>query len=67
MRLLRKDLRQVYLIKEYGRKFDDIMANLQSGSEKMLTHAMDIPFEEGDSIERTLPNGVTETYVIDAQ
>ena len=64
MRLLQRDLKPVSLIKSDGSRYDDIRANLQSNVGKMLTQAMKIPFEEGDIIERTLPNGITEQYKI---
>lgn len=64
MRLLQRDLRPVSLIKFNGGRYDDIPANLQSNCGKMLTEEMQIPFEEGDIIERTLPNGITERYEI---
>ena len=64
MRLLQRDLKPVSLIKSDGSRYDDIRANLQSNVGKMLTQAMKIPFEEGDIIERTLPNGIIEQYEI---
>lgn len=64
MRLLQRDLKLVSLIKSDGRRYDGIRANLQSNVGKMLTQAMKIPFEEGDVIERTLPNGNTEQFEI---
>ena len=38
--------------------------NLQSSINKLLTQAFDIPFEEGDFIERELKNGIKEKYII---
>lgn len=64
MRLSRRDLKPVSLVKTDGSRYDDIRVNLQSSVGKMLTQAMKIPFEEGDIIERTLPNGVREQYEI---
>lgn len=64
MRLSRRDLKPVSLVKPDGSRYDDIRVNLQSSVGKMLTQAMKIPFEEGDIIERTLPNGVREQYEI---
>lgn len=64
MRLLQRDLRSVSLIKSNGNRYDDIRVNLQSNGGKMLTQEMKIPFEEGDIIESTLPNGITEQYEI---
>jgi hypothetical protein len=54
MRLLRKDLKPVNLIKVNGQKYEDILMNLQSTVGKALTQAFDIPFEEGDYLQRVL-------------
>jgi predicted nucleotide-binding protein len=64
MRLLRKDLKPVNLIKVNGQKYEDILMNLQSSVGKALTQAFDIPFEEGDYLQRVLQNGVEEKYQI---
>lgn len=64
MRLLQRDLKPVSLIKSDGSRYDDIRANLQSDVGKVLTQAMKIPFEEGDVLERVLPNGITEQFEI---
>ena len=64
MRLLQRDLKPVSLIKSNGDRYDNIRANLQSNVGKMLTQEMKIPFEEGDIIERILPNGINEQYEI---
>lgn len=64
MRLLVRDLKPVTLVKVNGKIYDDIRVNLQSSVNKLLTQAFDIPFEEGDFIERTLKNGVNEKYII---
>lgn len=64
MRLLVRDLKPVTLVKVNGEIYDDIRVNLQSSVNKLLTQAFDIPFEEGDFIERTLKNGINEKYII---
>lgn len=64
MRLLQRDLKPVSLIKHDGNRYDNIRANLQSNVGKMLTQDTSTPFEEGDLIERTLPNGIIEQYEI---
>ena len=64
MRLLQRDLKPVSLIKSDGNRYDEIRVNLQSNVGKMLTQEMKIPFEEGDIIERVLPNGISEQYEI---
>ena len=64
MRLLARDLKPVTLIKVNGDLYHGIRVNLQSSVNKLLTQAFDIPFEEGDFIERELKNGIKEKYII---
>ena len=64
MRLLARDLKPVTLMKVNGDLYHGIRVNLQSSVNKLLTQAFDIPFEEGDFIERELKNGITEKYII---
>lgn len=64
MRLLARDLKPVTLIKANGDLYHGIRVNLQSSINKLLTQAFDIPFEEGDFIERELKNGIKEKYII---
>lgn len=64
MRLLLRDLEPVTLVKMNGEIYGDIRVNLQSSVNKLLTQAFDIPFEEGDFIERELKSGVKEKYII---
>lgn len=64
MRLLARDLKPVTLIKVNGDLYRGIRVNLQSSINKLLTQAFDIPFEEGDFIERELKNGIKEKYII---
>lgn len=64
MRLLARDLKPVTLIKVNGDLYHGIRVNLQSSINKLLTQAFDIPFEEGDFIERELKNGIKEKYII---
>jgi uncharacterized protein YkvS len=52
------------LIKVNGQKYEDILMNLQSSVGKALTQAFNIPFEEGDYLQRVLQNGVEEKYQI---
>ena len=47
-----------------GDLYHGIRVNLQSSVNKLLTQAFDIPFEEGDFIERELKNGIKEKYII---
>lgn len=53
---------RVTLVKQNGERFDGIRA-LISGA---VIHTDDekLPVEEGDKIERALPNGLTETYLV---
>ena len=64
MRLLARDLKPVTLMKVNGDLYHGIRVNLQSSINKLLTQAFDIPFEEGDFIERELKNGIKEKYII---
>ncbi|MCI8964424.1 MAG: hypothetical protein HFG37_12065 [Eubacterium sp.] len=64
MRLLFRDLISVNLVKMNGEIYEGIKVNLQSQANKLLTQEFNIPFEEGDFIERKLKNGVVEKYVI---
>lgn len=64
MRLLARDLKPVTLMKVNGDLCHGIRVNLQSSVNKLLTQAFDIPFEEGDFIERELKNGIKEKYII---
>lgn len=64
MRLLARDLKPVTLMKVNGDLYHGIRVNLQSSANKLLTQAFDIPFEEGDFIERELKNGIKEKYII---
>lgn len=64
MRLLVRDLKPVKLIKADGEIYEDVKVNLQSAVNKLLTQEFNIPFEEGDFIERKLRSGIIEKYVI---
>ena len=64
MRQLRKNLEPVTLVKNNGETYDDILVNLQSYTNTIVTQAFNIPFEEGDFIERILKNGIKEKYLI---
>jgi hypothetical protein len=64
MRLLFRDLISVNLVKMNGEIYEGIKVNLQSQANKLLTQEFNIPFEEGDFIERKLKNGIVEKYVI---
>lgn len=64
MRLLARDLKPVTLMKVNGDLYHGIRVNLQSSVNKLLTQAFDIPFKEGDFIERKLKNGIKEKYII---
>ncbi len=64
MRLLARDLKPVTLMKVNGDLYHGTRVNLQSSVNKLLTQAFDIPFEEGDFIERELKNGIKEKYII---
>ena len=60
MRNLMRD--KVSLIKEDGSRFDDIKANVQP--DKIFIDDASLPIEEGDKLERTLPNNLVESYVV---
>ena len=51
MRQLRKDLEPVTLVKNNGETYDNVLVNLQSYTNTIVTQAFNIPFEEGDLIE----------------
>lgn len=53
---------RVSLIKQDGRRFDDMPASVQSG--KIFTDDSKIPVEDGDHFERRTPSGVTERFLI---
>ena len=53
---------KVTLVKHDGRQFKDIKASVQP--DKIFTNDANIPIEEGDIFERTLPNGIVERYKI---
>jgi hypothetical protein len=52
----------VSLIKADGRRWDGIKASVQT--RKILIEDGRLPIEEGDIIERSLPNGLTERYAV---
>ena len=52
----------VSLIKSDGRHFEDIKASVQR--DKIFIYDASIPVEEGDTYERTLPNGIVERYTV---
>ncbi len=62
MRLLRRDLENVTLIKASGTTYENVKVNLQSQVGKVLTTEFDVPFEEGDTFQRPLNNGIVENY-----
>lgn len=64
MRLLARDLVPVKLVKVNGEIYEGIKVKLQSEVNKLLTQQFNVPFEEGDCIERELRNGVIEKYII---
>jgi len=53
---------RVTLIKKDGLKFEGIKASVQR--DKIFSNDVNIPIEEGDVFERTLPSGVVERYTI---
>ncbi len=60
---LRNMLRdRVTLVKQDGRRFEDLRASVQS--DKVFTDDPQLPIEEGDTFERILPNGLLERYTI---
>ncbi len=52
----------VSVLKEGGRRFDDVKANVHSKGIRISD--VSLPLEEGDRVVRTLPNGVQESYVV---
>ena len=52
----------ISLVKKDGRRFDNIISNVQS--EKIFTDDTTLPIEEGDKFIRELPNGQVEDYLI---
>ncbi len=64
MRLLVRDLVPVKLVKVNGEIYEGIKVKVQSEVNKLLTQQFNVPFEEGDCIERELRNGVIEKYII---
>ena len=60
MRNLMRD--KVSLIKDDGRRFDDIKANVQP--DKIFIDDASLPIEEGDKLIRTLPNNLVESYIV---
>jgi hypothetical protein len=54
---------RVTIIKRNGERYDNVAANVQRG--KVFTERADVPVEEGDTIERKLPNGVVEQFVVE--
>lgn len=60
---LRNMLRdRVTLVKQDGRRFEDLRASVQS--DKVFTNDPQLPIEEGDTFERALPNGLLESYTV---
>lgn len=56
---------RVTLVKKTGQRIEDLLASVQS--KLILTDNVKVPVEDGDTFERTLPSGVTESYeVLDA-
>lgn len=53
---------KVSIVKQDGRRFDDIRANVQQGI--IFIDDASLPVEEGDRIKRTLPNGLIESYLV---
>lgn len=64
MMLLQRDQKSVTLIKQNGKIYEDIKANIQSNVNKVITQDTNVIFEEGDCIERKLPNGLIEKFCI---
>ena len=52
----------VSLVKRNGKRTDDIPANVQPNV--IFISNGDLPIEEGDFLERQLPNGLWERYVV---
>ena len=56
---------RVTLVKKTGQRIEDLLASVQS--KLILTDNVKVPVEDGDTFERTLPSGVTESFeVLDA-
>jgi len=53
---------KVSLIKDDGRRFDNIKANVQP--DKIFIDDASLPIEEGDKLIRTLPNNLVESYIV---
>lgn len=60
MRNLMRD--KVSLVKKNGNKFNDIRADVQP--EIIFIDDATLPIEEGDKLIRTLPNNLTESYIV---
>lgn len=52
----------VTLEKQNGEKFENIPADVQSNM--IFINDAQLPIEEGDKLLRTLPNGLTESYIV---
>lgn len=52
----------ITIIKPNGEKIENIKANVQS--HKIFIHDKTIPLEDGDTIRRILPTGITENYSV---
>jgi len=52
----------VVLEKQNGQKFENIQADVQSNM--IFINDAQLPIEEGDKLLRTLPNGLTESYIV---
>ena len=52
----------VTIVKPNGNKIENVMANVQA--KKIFINNKTIPLEDGDKIIRTLPTGVTESYIV---
>ena len=56
---------RVTLVKQTGQRFENLRASVQSGL--IFTDDVEVPVEDGDTFERTLPSGVKESFdVLDA-
>ena len=53
---------RVSIVKADGRRFDDIVANVQP--KKIMIIDTSIQVDEGDKVQRVLPNGQTESYLV---
>lgn len=54
---------RVTIIKRNGERYENVAASVQR--DKVFTERADVPVEEGDTIERKLPNGVVEQFVVE--